>query len=217
VDYETGAVKALIEPYAQWWAEVAATGDTTTPTALDTQAAQALARQLHEAGFLVFTEDARPWPVPVAGRPLHASWGTDEIQVGRAPLPAVPLHVRAVAALALAVVLLVRHVGRSGRSMARLMRLLTWTTARTVRPAPEAHARRVVHAVRRVGHLAPDRVACLEESAAAVLTLAAFRQRVTWCHGVAADPIRLHAWVEVDGQPVAEPPSTLRYAALRSI
>ncbi|MGH3830725.1 MAG: lasso peptide biosynthesis B2 protein [Pseudonocardiaceae bacterium] len=40
---------------------------------------------------------------------------------------------------------------------------------------------------------------------------------VTWCHGVAADPIRLHAWVETDSQPVAEPKSTTRYTVLRII
>ncbi|MER7150326.1 lasso peptide biosynthesis B2 protein [Streptomyces lydicus] len=40
----------------------------------------------------------------------------------------------------------------------------------------------------------------------------------TWCHGVAPDPIRLHAWVQTDnGAPVAEPPSTLAYTAALTI
>jgi hypothetical protein len=61
-------------------------------------------------------------------------------------------------------------------------------------------------------------VACLEESAAVAVLLAASRHRVTWCHGAAADPVRLHAWVETDdGHRVAEPPSTARFAQLRAI
>ncbi|WP_078588533.1 MULTISPECIES: lasso peptide biosynthesis B2 protein [Streptomyces] len=66
-----------------------------------------------------------------------------------------------------------------------------------------------VHAVRRAAWHSPARTACLEESAAAVLLLASRRLSITWCHGVAADPVRLHAWVQTeDGSPVAEPPST---------
>ncbi|MDT3395843.1 lasso peptide biosynthesis B2 protein [Streptomyces sp. B1866] len=88
---------------------------------------------------------------------------------------------------------------------------------RTVRPATVGRARQAVHAVRQAAVLVPGRVACLEESAAAVVTLAASRERVTWCHGVAGDPIRLHAWVQVGGQPVAEPESITRYTPLRTI
>ncbi|WP_459250002.1 lasso peptide biosynthesis B2 protein [Streptomyces youssoufiensis] len=64
----------------------------------------------------------------------------------------------------------------------------------------------------------PARTACLEESAATVLLLAARRLSVTWCHGVAPDPVRLHAWVETDdGVPVAEPPSTFGYTPALTI
>jgi hypothetical protein len=217
VDYRTGAVRTLMGPSAQWWAELAATGDPDSPTALDDSSAQALLGQLRAAGLLVSADQARPWPAPVAGSALLPSWGTHEIQVGRAPIPAVPPRLQAVASLALAVVLVARHAGPSRASMSRLIRLLARTVRRTVRPASAEHARLAVYAVRRAGLLAPGRVACLEESAAVVLTLAASRERVEWCHGVAADPIRLHAWVQADGQPVAEPPSTLRYTALRTI
>ncbi|WP_432060708.1 lasso peptide biosynthesis B2 protein [Streptomyces sp. S1] len=42
-----------------------------------------------------------------------------------------------------------------------------------------------------------------------MLLLAMRRLSVTWCHGVAPDPVRLHAWVQtVDGALVAEPEST---------
>ncbi|MFF7008310.1 lasso peptide biosynthesis protein [Streptomyces fimicarius] len=44
------------------------------------------------------------------------------------------------------------------------------------------------------------------------------RLSVAWCHGIAADPVRLHAWVQtVDGASVAEPPSTLAYTPALTI
>jgi Transglutaminase-like superfamily len=149
-----------------------------------------------------------------ADRPI---WGTHEAQAGRTPIPRVPYRALPVAAVALGVVLAVAHGGRASRRMARLTRLLGWAARRTLGPATADRAHQTVYAVRRVGLLAPGRVACLEESAAVVLTLAASRERVTWCHGVVADPIRLHAWVETHAQPVAEPESTHRYTALRTI
>lgn len=217
VDYRTGEVQVLTGPSARWWAELAATGDTATPTALDASSARALVGQLHAAGLLASAERPRPWSAPVAGRPLLPSWGTQEVQAGRVPIPRVPYRVLPVAAVALAVVLAVAHVGRARARMARLTRLLRWAARRTVGPAPAERARKAAYAVRRAGLVAPGRVACLEESAAVVLMLAASRQRVTWCHGVAADPIRLHAWVETGGQPIAEPESTRQYTPLRTI
>ncbi|GGN30696.1 hypothetical protein GCM10012285_00050 [Streptomyces kronopolitis] len=73
-------------------------------------------------------------------------------------------------------------------------------------------------AVRRVGWFSPVRTACLEESAAAVFLLATRRLSATWCHGVAPDPVRLHAWVQTDdGVPAAEPPSTVGYTVALTI
>lgn len=40
---------------------------------------------------------------------------------------------------------------------------------------------------------------------------------VRWCHGVIADPIRLHAWIEAERCPVAEPDSTRRCTALLTV
>ncbi len=71
--------------------------------------------------------------------------------------------------------------------------------------------------MRALGLFSPVRVACLEESVAATLVLAAFGRGVRWCHGVIADPIRLHAWIEAEGHPVAEPDSTRRCTALLTI
>lgn len=217
VDYRTGAVKMLTGPAARWWAELATTGDTTKPTALDAVSARVLLGQLHSAGLLVSAGRPRPWPTPVAGRSLVPSWGTQTIQAGRTPIPRVPYRVLPMAAGALAIVLAVMHGGRAPARMARLTWLLERAARHTLGPATTDRARQAVYAVRRVGLLAPGRVACLEESAAVALMLAASRQQVTWCHGVAADPIRLHAWVETDNQPVAEPTSTTRYTALRTI
>ncbi|WP_091614445.1 lasso peptide biosynthesis B2 protein [Amycolatopsis saalfeldensis] len=85
-------------------------------------------------------------------------------------------------------------------------------------PATFEEAEDAVVAVRAAGRLCLGRVACLEESAAATLLLALSHRRVIWCHGAAADPIRLHAWVETVGHdPVAEPVSTGRFATLRTI
>ncbi len=71
--------------------------------------------------------------------------------------------------------------------------------------------------MRRFGLFSPMRVACLEESVAAALALALLGRGVRWCHGVIADPIRLHAWIEAEGRPVAEPDSTRRCTALLTI
>ncbi|GAB3165195.1 hypothetical protein GCM10027059_22530 [Myceligenerans halotolerans] len=71
--------------------------------------------------------------------------------------------------------------------------------------------------MRAAARWAPGRVACLEESVAAVVMLATRGHSVTWCHGVATDPYALHAWIQCDGQPVAEPASTSQYTILRTI
>lgn len=162
LDYQTGEIKVLTGPSARWWTELAASGDTATPTALGGTSARTLLRQLHTAGLLVSAELPRPWPLPVAGRPIVPSWGTQEVQAGRVPTPPVPFRVLPVAGVALAVVLAVAHGGRTRARMARLTRLLRWAARRTIRPAPAERARQAVYAVRRAGMLAPGRVACLE-------------------------------------------------------
>jgi hypothetical protein len=217
INYRSGEVQALSGLPAQWWAELAASGDPATPTALDPASAQSLLDQLTGAGLLAPTQRPHAWPAPVAGQPIMPSWGTHETQAGRAPIPDVPFRALLPAALSLAVVLATMHAGRAARRMSRITGLIERASRRALRPATRDRVHRAVHAVRRVGLLAPGRVACLEESAAVALSLAWSRERVTWCHGVAADPIRLHAWVETDSQPVAEPESTRRYTALRTI
>jgi hypothetical protein len=39
-------------------------------------------------------------------------------------------------------------------------------------------------------------------------------RRADWRHGIASDPVRMHAWIEAGGQPVGEPASTRAYTPL---
>ncbi|WP_138506229.1 lasso peptide biosynthesis B2 protein [Nostoc sp. PA-18-2419] len=59
-------------------------------------------------------------------------------------------------------------------------------------------------AVRKSSFFFSGRVACLELSLAFVLFALTKRLSATWCVGVAADPFRAHAWVEIDGKPFCE-------------
>lgn len=96
--------------------------------------------------------------------------------------------------------------------MQQALALLTAASTRAIRAASPTQATTAVQAVRRAGRYSPGRTACLEESLATVLLLATRRLGVTWCHGIASDPIRLHAWVQtMDGADVAEPASTRAY------
>lgn len=102
--------------------------------------------------------------------------------------------------------------------MHRLTTALRRAVSTCRQPATHDQAQAAVLAVRRVAGTHAARTACLEESAAAVLLLATRRLSATWCHGVAPDPVRLHAWVQTDnGVPAAEPPSTLAYTAALTI
>ena len=217
VNYRTGGVNTLIEPSSRWWTELAATGDPSTPTSLDPKSEATLIDQLRQAGALIDTTSPQPWAAPTTGQPWTLSFGTQEVQAGWADLPRPPRRSLWLAPFALVVTLAVFHLGRRTARMARLLRLLEWATRRTASSATTDEATQVLNAVRWASMLIPGRVACLEESAATVLALGFLKSRATWCHGVVGDPIRLHAWVEVAGQPVAEPPSTLRYTPLRTI
>ncbi|WP_198663522.1 lasso peptide biosynthesis B2 protein [Jiangella endophytica] len=67
----------------------------------------------------------------------------------------------------------------------------------------------------RRAHGVPARVACLEESVAANLLLAAAGRRGCWTHGAATDPLRFHAWLaDGEGRPVEEPPDTELYTPI---
>ena len=219
VDYRTNRVQTLIGPAARWWANLATTGDLEAgPITLSWAEARPLIRALCTAGMLVPARHPRPWSPPVPGVPWRPSWGTQEVVVGRIELPPASPGAVVSGAAALIAVQLALKIGSTAASLARLLWLLRAAARITRTTATPARAEQAVNTVRRASRFMPWRAACLEESAAVVLMLAASRQRVTWCHGVAADPIRLHAWVETGhGQPVAEPTSTDQVTALLTI
>lgn len=218
VNYQTGGVHTLIGAAARWWTELAATGDTNTVATLAPPASGVLLQQLRAAGLLTDTTRPRPWAPPCIAPPWQLIFGTRETPAAHTPASRAPGYLVIVAGLALAVIMVVQRFGPARTGLWRLLWLLSWASRRAIRPASSALAQQAVHAVRRAGLVFPGRAACLEESVAAALTLAALRLGVTWCHGVTADPIRLHAWIESpDAGPVAEPPSTRHYTILRTI
>ncbi|WP_222131134.1 lasso peptide biosynthesis B2 protein [Pseudonocardia sp. C8] len=205
----TGAVRALIGAQRTAFLALDATGAQAPGTE-----AEALAASLSCTGFLrpVRPDDTTPpvVPVPAPG----PSWGTQEAPGA--------LHERGqlaptwtpIAVLALATVLLVRATGRRAHAFSRLLRLVRAASRVARRPARDTQVTQVLDCVRVIGRLSPFRTACLEETVAAMLALALTGRRAGWCHGIAADPIRLHAWLSLDGCPVGEPTSTLRFTPL---
>jgi hypothetical protein len=134
-------------------------------------------------------------------------WGTVERCVVPGPVPAVPLRWRAGAVVAVGVTCAVRALGGRRRRFRRLVSLAC--AGRALPRAPAWQARYAVCAVRWAARPAPVRWACLEESVSASVLLALAGRRAEWRHGVALDPVRLHAWIAApDGTPVEEPPDT---------
>jgi hypothetical protein len=219
VHLRTGRVDTLLGWASRTWRDLARTGDSATAAAATSVPADqvaALVDQLISDGVLTTAERPCPWPVPVA--PTTApSWGTAEVPAAISPPRATRVAAAALSGIALIGVLAVRELGRRDRSFARITRLLTAVASRPHRPATSSMVAEALHCVRTIASVLPFRVACLEETAAAMLVLALRGRRAGWCHGVAADPIRLHAWIALDDQPAAEPVSTARYTPLLQI
>jgi hypothetical protein len=218
VDLRTGRVDTLLGWTRDAWVALARTGDSSVPAAVGVPAEQVdeLVRQLSADGFLTGARTPRPWSVPKT-TPTAPSWGTSEVTAGIVPPGRTRFAPAVLAGLALAGVLVARDVGRRSRSFARVTALLAAVGRRPRRQADPAVIESALYCVRNVAAVLPFRVACLEETAAAMLVLAFAGRRAEWCHGVAADPIRFHAWIALDGQPVAEPASTARYTPLLQI
>ncbi|MEV5581826.1 lasso peptide biosynthesis B2 protein [Streptomyces parvus] len=208
IDYRTGQVQCLLPKAAAHWQEAARSGRLTAMP-------QPLAAHLIRTGALSPAREPTPWDAPLPAPSPAASWGGAEHPAG---LTRVTGPFSATAAVALAATWSITRVGRRKRAMNQLIRALQASSSATCRPASPAEASDAVLAVRRTAWHAPVRTACLEESAAATFLLATRRLSVVWCHGIAADPVRLHAWVQtVDGGPVAEPPSTRAYTPALTI
>ncbi|GAA3042431.1 hypothetical protein GCM10020229_79240 [Kitasatospora albolonga] len=152
-------------------------------------------------------------PAPVAIRESKVSWGTNETAARLESVSPPPWAWRMAAAAALLTTLAAREVGRPGKRFGRLRRLAE--TGRDLPAATTAHARLALLSVRWVARVFPARVACLEESTAASLLLALGGRGSAWRHGVATDPIRLHAWIcDIHGRPVEEPEHTGDYTPI---
>ena len=187
IDYRTGRALSLLPPAGQQWDEASRTG------ALDAMD-RPLAHQLLALDLLTATRSPMPWPPAAVGTSAQASWGGSEHQAGTSRPSRAPITTTLAATAALtAAFAATRH---RSNGMQQALALLTAASTRTTRAASPAQATAAVHAVRRAGWYCPGRTACLEESIATVLLLATRRLGVTWCHGIASDPIRLHAWVQ---------------------
>ncbi|MYU51765.1 lasso peptide biosynthesis B2 protein [Streptomyces sp. SID7805] len=138
------------------------------------------------------------------------SWGTVE-QSAILPDPvSIPLRWRVGAVPVVLVTAAARVIGPRRGRFSRLVRLAC--TGRNLPPARAGQSRYAVCAVRRASRVMPMRWACMEDSTAAALLLAVARRRAEWRHGIATDPVRLHAWVAgPEGEAVEEPADTVLY------
>ncbi|MFF4602106.1 lasso peptide biosynthesis B2 protein [Streptomyces sp. NPDC001339] len=145
-------------------------------------------------------------------REVAPSWGTVEQPAALSPLPCTPWRWRVGAVPAVLVTTTAWTVGRRRHRFWRLVRLACF--GRALRPATAYQARYAVCAVRWATRRMPMRWACMEESTSAALLLAFAGRRAEWRHGVAVDPVRLHAWIaDPEGNPVEEPADTALYTA----
>jgi Transglutaminase-like superfamily len=191
VDLRTGQVDTLLGWAHHAWLALARTGDTAiAATAIDgTSAHQAIGsvRQLQADRLLEISPQPRPWTVPRAPAAIP-SWGTQEVPAGVVPPSRTAIGTMILAGIALSGVLFARHVGQRSRSFSRIVALLTATTRWPRRGAEPTSVEHALHSVRNVASVLPFRVAYLEETAAAMLVLAAQGWRAGWRHGIAADP-----------------------------
>ncbi|WP_307811722.1 lasso peptide biosynthesis B2 protein [Streptomyces sp. AV19] len=144
-------------------------------------------------------------------RDAALSWGTVEAPA-TLPAPApVPMRWRVGAVPVVLFTAAAWLIGPRRGRFSRLVRLAC--VGRDLPPATVYQSRYAVRAVRWAARALPMRWACLEDSTAAALLLTMARRRAEWRHGVATDPIRLHAWIaDPEGEPVEEPADTALYA-----
>ncbi|WP_354595846.1 lasso peptide biosynthesis B2 protein [Jiangella alba] len=138
------------------------------------------------------------------------SWGTQEaLTVLVDPAWTPPLW-RLAAVPAVMTTIGAKLLGRRSRRFSRMVRLAC--VARRLSPATDQQARRAVLAVRWLSPALPMRWACLEQSTAAALLLALMGRRAEWRHGIAVDPVRMHAWIaDRAGCPVEESTAVSSY------
>lgn len=199
LDVEKGSVLLLPEEAGRIITHLHGTQGVVPPLSLSSTQQRTLIA-LVDAGVLIQGERTHAWDRVTQGVPASSSWGTHESPAALAPIPRAPLRWYALGSLALLVVL---SGGLRNRQSAFVdtRDLVQRTKAGTTDHATAVQA---THAVRKIGRLLPLRVACWEEAAAVTLALRWAGYRSAFRHGVATDPVRLHAWIEVGGHPVAE-------------
>ncbi|WP_431047127.1 lasso peptide biosynthesis B2 protein [Streptomyces sp. P1-3] len=138
------------------------------------------------------------------------SWGTFEVSAVLPTPDPVPLRWRIGAVPAVALTAAVMLIGPQRGRFARMVRLAC--AGRALPAANDQQAVYAVRAMRRAAAVIPASWACLEQSTAAAVLLALAGRRAEWRHGVATDPVRLHAWIaDSAGHPVEEPADTALY------
>lgn len=212
VDTHAGTVRALSGQTAWAWVALSSTGDSSAPVhGMPPAVLKAVSRRLTQHGFLVRSDRPRPWKIQQGCEP-EPSWGTHVSPAALAAVQPAPWAWYPLAAWALLTTLALRQLGPRRRQFTRLQAAAFRRTRG--RPADMPTAVAALRAVRRLSRWIPARAACLEESVAAVLALRVTGRSVTWRHGVATDPIRLHAWLEVDSRPVDEAPDIVSYTPI---
>lgn len=159
-------------------------------------------------------DDRRRWRQyghPVSATPPPAATTTIENQARLPNLPPVPGERRWAAR---ATLLRAYLAGREG--FGATLRLVRGTHRRAFGPADTAEVAEALIAVRTVAALAPFRVRAVDECVAALLLLRPGRRTATFRYGTTIDPVRVHAWLEVDGAPVGQPPWVSRYTPFPS-
>jgi Transglutaminase-like superfamily len=210
IDYRYGGVRCLLPPAGEYWIRTAQTGHSE-------HLPPKLASSLLEAGLLHPSTEPAPWHEPLTANAPRTSWGSIEHAAGIERPPAVPEPAATLATNALNAVA-TAMAGDKSAAMRRVIGLVTSMIASDRVQATPAQAREAVLAVRRAAWYRRARTSCLETSAAAAILIASRRLSITWCHGVAPDPVRLHAWLQTpDGQPVAEPESTLSFTPVLTL
>lgn len=210
VDYRHGGVHCLLPPGGQAWARAARTG-------LSRDLPAQLASRMLATGLLRPTATPQPWPAPLTATAPRASWGSVEHTAGIDRPPPATEPARTLARNALNKVA-AAMAGEKSTTMHCVISLITSMLSADLPPATPAQAREAVLAVRRAGWYRRERTSCLETSAAAAILIASSRRSVTWCHGVAPDPVRLHAWLATaDGEPVAEPESISNFTPVLTL
>lgn len=212
LDVRSGGHMALIGPAREFWRGLSTHAGDCAAAAQEAGVSAADADTLVE--YFITNGMASPcstpcvWPQVTVLPPPPPSWGTEEILARFDRPPHVALGWRVLAVGALGVTLAVGAAGRRPHAFGRILRLARLAGAMPFR-ARLGTAEKALWAVRHAARYLPVRVACLEETTAAVVVLAFIGHRATWCHGIAPDPLRLHAWLMAEGEPV-DPPSWLR-------